>query len=700
MKLLITLLLITQTAWAGLPPPSIQSQGGTKLNAKFDIQTPANQVTDLGGTKALIETGNINFVRNPGAEGTSPLPLAYADAAGTSPVDMTGGSPTTTCTRTTSSPLNGAGSFAMTLSTGSSHQGEGCAFDPITVPTAYGAVGSNLQFSFPYAVTGAILAGDVTVWLYDVTNSLLIQPTCPGAGLVGTSGTMYCYTTLTKATSSMRAGLFIARTSTAALTVTYDDAKLSPKGDQVTGVQATDTSKTKYTFNPNSGAFGTIVNPTYTTSQTGDKLNFDIQFTTGTTSTGTASIALPAGLQIKASEYGSSLPVVVGTVNLLSGTNSLWIAGVGAVIFYDGSDVNNLYIGYQAGSNTTITKVTGSGLFGTGTSAEIRGSVAISGWSSTQNIATSQTYNMASILANGTRVTGSAPTALGQYRSYLRNAGTLTYTETNGTPSTLPTASNGIVLWSAALSSSADASGNPSKYDIFVGKNKHVLIDFYSSTGKSGHVDVSTFYTSGADNGVNKLYDPSTGIVTVRQNCLGENTQTLGFTTDTSPITSVSSPIYFDITVSDNALPVGVQFPRSSVRLNTCSGWGSGNTAIRHFSNVDENTGTSITYAGSSVNGDSFTINQTGLYSMSFSDNAVGDIFGFSKNSSQLTTDIQSITAANALIYADITASGATANVSWTGILNAGDVIRPHDRTGQTDSIPGRCRFVITQVSN
>ena len=50
---------------------------------------------------------------------------AYADAAGATPVDGTGGSPTTTVTRTTSAPLIGDASILLTKPA-SDVQGEGC----------------------------------------------------------------------------------------------------------------------------------------------------------------------------------------------------------------------------------------------------------------------------------------------------------------------------------------------------------------------------------------------------------------------------------------------------------------------------------------------------------------------------------------------------------------------------------------------
>ncbi len=68
MKKLITLFLIaSQVCWAGLPPPTVQGQSGSKATT-FNIQVPYNQATAQSGPTALIETGNKNLLVNPSME--------------------------------------------------------------------------------------------------------------------------------------------------------------------------------------------------------------------------------------------------------------------------------------------------------------------------------------------------------------------------------------------------------------------------------------------------------------------------------------------------------------------------------------------------------------------------------------------------------------------------------------------------------
>lgn len=122
----------------------------------------------------------------------------------------------------------------------------------------------------------------------------------------------------------------------------------------------------------------------------------------------------------------------------------------------------------------------------------------------------------------------------------------------------------------------------------------------------------------------------------------------------------------------------------SRVKHETAAGYGSTNTKISRIETSIVATGNAITAATSATNGNSYTINQKGVYSISFGElgNAATINFGISVNSAELTTNIQSITAANRLIQMAIVSSGNGGTITWTGVLAAGDVIRPHTDGG------------------
>lgn len=136
----------------------------------------------------------------------------------------------------------------------------------------------------------------------------------------------------------------------------------------------------------------------------------------------------------------------------------------------------------------------------------------------------------------------------------------------------------------------------------------------------------------------------------------------------------------------------------SIVKLNAGNGHGSTNTAIRRFSNVEVNKGMALSLVQSAGNGDSVTVNEPGVYLIQYSDQraAADGIFGISKNSSELTTSIGSITAADRLGWNRI-AGADFCTFSVLEYLLPGDVIRPHTDTncdGTTDST----QFLIARI--
>jgi len=139
---------------------------------------------------------------------------------------------------------------------------------------------------------------------------------------------------------------------------------------------------------------------------------------------------------------------------------------------------------------------------------------------------------------------------------------------------------------------------------------------------------------------------------------------------------------------------------RSEVWLTGQNGYGSTNTKIRRFLNTAKNYGTAITYADSATNGASFTINEAGIYAVSFTDIFSGGSYvGISLNSTQLTTNIQNITPADQLAVQDTanTNKGAEATAIFVG--NVGDVVRAHTE-GSSTGVGVTPMFRITKIGN
>jgi hypothetical protein len=137
------------------------------------------------------------------------------------------------------------------------------------------------------------------------------------------------------------------------------------------------------------------------------------------------------------------------------------------------------------------------------------------------------------------------------------------------------------------------------------------------------------------------------------------------------------------------------QTTRSMVRVDTQNGYGSTNTRIPRFTNVRTNQGTDITYADSATLGALFTVNVAGVYAISFTHSAgSGEGFGITLNGTTLSTNIASVAITEILQMADTPGVSSSANVSWTGYLPAGSLIRPQT-TGGTSSSP---RFMMTMT--
>lgn len=134
----------------------------------------------------------------------------------------------------------------------------------------------------------------------------------------------------------------------------------------------------------------------------------------------------------------------------------------------------------------------------------------------------------------------------------------------------------------------------------------------------------------------------------------------------------------------------------SIISVGTHGGFGSTNTKIPYFTTTITQQGLDITYQTSTANGDSYTVATRGMYFISFSyPGSATASCGVSLNSSQLTTNVQSITAADRLCLAQ---SGDTAcHCSWAGILSANDVVRPHTQ-GNATGTAAVARFTIMKI--
>lgn len=321
---------------------------------------------------AAAPSGGINYISaNSDAESDASSWTTYDDGAAT-PVDLTGGSFGGSFARTTTTPLRGTGSLLYTPGTA----GEGVAF---TITPDLADYGNVLEFGFDYdfvSATGA--TGDYTVWVYDVANSVLIQPAgyqVPGA-TTGIYGKFKCTFQVPINATTLRIGIHQAASTSAA--IEFDNVYCGPQVKSY-GPAVTDWVAWTPTF---SAGFGTVTSVSFWHRRIGDSVEIRGSGVTGTTAASAATITLPSGLTIDSNKIavgssivGSSSTAVTATANYFNG----------ALVFIASGATNTLsFSNVSDGAPKNLTAINGSSLWGNSTAFSITAKVPITGWSSGQ----------------------------------------------------------------------------------------------------------------------------------------------------------------------------------------------------------------------------------------------------------------------------------------------------------------------------
>lgn len=272
-----------------------------------------------------------SLITNFGAEVDTTGWATYVDAAAVTPVDGTGGAPSSTLARNTTTPLTGTGDFQWTKSA-ANRQGEGFSYDFTMSKSLYA---KNVQISFDYTVTSGTYAdGDMIVYIYDVTNATLIEPVnisiaSVAAGLPNKHIATF-QSSLTG--TSYRLIFHTSSTSSSAYTMQFDNVYV---GEQVSsyGPIITDWKS----FTP-TGSW--VTNTTYTGyyRRVGDTLEVQTKISlSGAPNAAALTINLPSGLTIDTAKLASN-----------SGTST---DSFGKIYYFD-SGVSS-YIGELAYSSIT-----------------------------------------------------------------------------------------------------------------------------------------------------------------------------------------------------------------------------------------------------------------------------------------------------------------------------------------------------------
>jgi hypothetical protein len=616
-----------------------------------------------------------------------------ADAAATTPVDLTGGTASfLTQSRTTISGevLNGTGSLKIVKSANNAQgQFTSCL---LNVPPAYQSKNTSIQI--PFRVTsGSIVQGDVKVFIYDVTNSILITPF--NNDIVGTTGTISAVfpttaSASTPANQQYRIGIYFASTSATAVTLVFDDIKVSP---DINPYGQTTTSRSYLAFLNSGGSLGigtvsknTLQGEITVTNPTTKRLLITAVRKVSVEATVVAyqdSGGVVSATSITPYYNGVSQGVIPMEVNNSSSSTYPTFQvdmEVGDTIEYKDEDTNTISGRYVSIRTTERT---------------------------VSPITQSTTFKISNYLANGTRVT-TTPVALGEYRSYQKGASSTSGTDT--APNTVPSTANGIALGAFNYATAGSGTFNISRYEIFIGKNKTYLIEGYSGTGRTGtfNIDQSQSFASvdAVVIGTNVAYDPTTGVLfidaiaptsSVTNNNLGVNIPTAG------GARSAITTAYFDVIVSEPAIPIQVGAIGGTIYLDGGNGRGSTNTTVRRFTTQQNIDSSLYSYTDSATLGMSVTILQDGVYSIVYGDRtpSTAGYWGISIDGTGLTTAPASLTYAQgkrAIVGGG--ANGSNVEATYVDRLRAGQVVRAQleNATGETSA--SLVYFSITKVGN
>lgn len=227
---------VVSTTKGFLPPRMTTTQRDAIASPPAGLtvyNTTTNKLNAYSGT-AWVEVGSgsgdggINYITNGKAEDDTTGWATYSDAAGSAPVDGSGGTPASSWTRTTSAPLRGTGSFLWTKSA-ANRQGEGFSYD-FTIDAA--DKGKTLTILADYeVVSGTYATGDIAWYVYDVTNGgTPIQPSGYQLVGVGTQASLLGVTFQAASNStSYRLIGHTASTSASAYTLKFDNIAVGPQ---------------------------------------------------------------------------------------------------------------------------------------------------------------------------------------------------------------------------------------------------------------------------------------------------------------------------------------------------------------------------------------------------------------------------------------------------------------------------------------
>lgn len=219
--------ILTDQGTNSVDDPASGSHKVVNRNGLLYMRDSSGNETAIGSAGA---TGGINYIDNPSAETGTDGWATYADAAGTTPVDGTGGSANVTLTRTTTAGeiLRGDASFELTVDA-ANRQGEGFSYD-FTIDKADQNKVLGIWFDVD-ATDANYVDDDLQVFIYDKDQSQLITPTSPTNGYK-IKGNQYrhrvAFAPYDTSSNDYRLIIHVASTNASGYSVRFDNFEVGP----------------------------------------------------------------------------------------------------------------------------------------------------------------------------------------------------------------------------------------------------------------------------------------------------------------------------------------------------------------------------------------------------------------------------------------------------------------------------------------
>lgn len=379
--------------------PSTVPSSATPGDIYFDSTQNAPMVYANSAWTPIGSSSTINYIPTAVASGSTPLGFSsYTDSAGTSPVDGTGVTTADiTINTVANSSLNGTNLLQIAKTVSASTQGKGAS---IAFSIDNAKKGKVLSVDFEYLIaSGTFVAGnpadktaagdsDLTIWIYDVTNSVLIQPS--NYRLYSNSTTLaskFSGTFQAASNSTSYRLIFHSGTTNAATFAMYmDQLSISPVISN-SGAAMTDW----VSYPPTLTGFGspTIIESWY--RRNGSDIEIRAKFTAGTVIAVEARYSLPSGLTTDSVKVAGQQIVGFGG---RSATGPEMITVIAE------SNVSYLTFGVSTGSLAASNKANASSMVATGNGVYFNAKVPIQGWSS--NVQLSSDAGNSSIYSKAT----------------------------------------------------------------------------------------------------------------------------------------------------------------------------------------------------------------------------------------------------------------------------------------------------------